>query len=203
MIAHHEFRGLSDHIGKLSSQRDGGRQVTEIPVLAGLRETLGSWGHRMNSASFGWKEKEPLAGELVRPITQVSIKFAFHGRPAYVTLWRPDETGLLINSDMQDVAERREVGVLQFSRVLAAETQEMVIEASSVFSENLSVSKLAIEESGTESESGIILQASSGEEIVIVAGVTPYSIAVRGLTWPEYTFEPEYPMEQYSRIAFG
>jgi len=157
----------------------------------------------MNSLSFGWKEQESLAGELARPITRVSIEFAFHGRPVYVTLWRPDETGLLIHSDMQDVAERREVGVLQFSRVHAAETQEITIEAPSVFHENLSVSKLVIEESGMESESGLILQANSGEEIVIVAGVQPYSIAVRGVTWPEYTFEPEYPMEQYARIAVG
>jgi hypothetical protein len=89
-----------------------------------------------------------------------------------VTLWRPDETGLLIHSDMLDVAERREVGVLQFSRVDEAETQEIVIEAPSVFRENMSVSKLAIEESGMECESGIILRSSSGDEIVIVAGAS-------------------------------
>jgi hypothetical protein len=155
----------------------------------------------MKLIPFGWKEPEPLAGELARPITRLSIEFAFHGRPVYATLWGPDETGLLIHSDMQDVAERREVGVLQFSRVYEAETQEIVIEAPSVFQENLSISKLAIEESGVQCESGIILQADSGEEIVIVAGVQPYSLAVRGITWPKYTFEPEYPMEQYSRIG--
>jgi hypothetical protein len=157
----------------------------------------------MECISFGWKEPEPLAGELAQPIKRLSIEFAFHGRPVYVTLWRPDETGLLIHSDMQDVAERREVGVLQFGRVYKAETQEIVIEAPLVFQENLSISKLAIEESGVKCESGIILQANSGDEIAIVAGVQPYSIAVRGITWPEYNFEPEYPMEQYSRIAFG
>jgi hypothetical protein len=157
----------------------------------------------MGCISFGWKESEPLAGELARPIKRLSIEFAFHGRPVYVTLWRPDETGLLIHSDMQDVAERREVGVLQFSRVYEAETQEIVIEAPLVFQENLSISKLAIEESGVQCESGIILQANSGDEIAIVTGVQPYSIAVRGVTWPEYNFEPEYPMEQYSRIAVG
>jgi hypothetical protein len=157
----------------------------------------------MDRISFGWKEPEPLAGELAQPITRLSIEFAFHERPVYVTLWRPDKTGLLIHSDMQDVAERREVGVLQFSRVYEAETQEIVIEAPSVFRENLSIFKLAIEESGVQCESGIILQANSGDEIVIVAGVQPYSIAVRGITWPKYTFEPEYPMEQYSMIAVG
>ena len=104
---------------------------------------------------------------------------------------------------MQDVADRREVGVLQFSRVYETETQEIVIEAPSAFRENLSIFKLVIEESGVQCESGLILQANSGDEIVIVAGVQPYSIAVRGITWPGYTFEPEYPMEQYSRIAVG
>jgi hypothetical protein len=157
----------------------------------------------MSSLSFGWKERESLAGELARPITRLSIEFAFHGRPVYVTLWRPDETGLLIHSDMQDVAERREVGVLQFSRVYEEETQEIVIELPSVFRGSLSVSKLAIEESGMECESGIILRSISGDAIVIVAGVQPYSIAVRGVTWPKYTFEPEFPIEQYSRIAVG
>jgi hypothetical protein len=78
-----------------------------------------------------------------------------------------------------------------------------VIEAPSAFRETLSIFKLAIEESGVQCESGLILQANSGDEIVIVAGVQPYSIAVRGITWPAYTFEPEYPMEQYSRIAVG
>ena len=186
--------------------RDNGcfclRKLPE-PVFQELRETLRSRGYTMDSISFGWKEPEPLAGELAQPITRLSIEVAFHARPAYVTLWRPDTTGLLIHSDMQDVAERKDVGVLQFSRVYETETQEIVIETPSVFRENLSIFKLAIEESGVQCESGVILQANSGDEIIIVAGVRPYSIAVRGVTWPAYTFEPEYPMEQYSRITLG
>jgi hypothetical protein len=160
-------------------------------------------GYTMDRISFGWKEPELLASELAQPITRLSIEFAFHGRPVYVTLWRPDTTGLLIHSDMQDVAERREVGVLQFSRVNEIETQEIVIEVPSAFRENMTIFKLAVEESGVQCESGVILQANSGDEIIIVAGVKPYSIAVRGITWPAYTFEPEYPMEQYSRITVG
>ena len=73
----------------------------------------------MNRLSFGWQEQESLFEELKRPITRISIEFAFHGKPVYVTLWRPDGTGLLIHSDMHDLAERREVGVLQFGRVFA------------------------------------------------------------------------------------
>ena len=97
---------------------------------------------------------------------------------------------------MRDVAERREVGVLQFSRIYETETQEIVIGAPSAFRENLSIFKLVIQESGVQCESGLILQANSGDEIVIVAGVQPYSIAVRGITWPAYAFEPEVDSSQ-------
>jgi hypothetical protein len=156
----------------------------------------------MDYLSFGWKEQSSLAAELARPIKRVSVEFAFHERPVYVTLWRADGTGLLVHSDMHDLAERVEVGVLQFSYVFAPEPQEAIVEASPVFDGELLVSKLIIQESGTESESGIILRAVNGEEMVIVAGVNPYSVAIRGVALLGYTFEPEYELERYSRVSF-
>jgi predicted membrane protein DUF2254 len=63
-----------------------------------------------STLSFGWQEQESLANELTLPIALISIECAFHGRPVYVTLWRPDGTGLLVYSDMHDSAERRELG---------------------------------------------------------------------------------------------
>jgi hypothetical protein len=155
----------------------------------------------MNYLSFGWNEKTSLKAELARPIHRISVEFAFHRRPAYVTLWRSDDIGLLIHSDMHDLAERREVGVLQFSYVFRQEAQEIDVDVPTSFRGALSVSKLIIEESEMESESGVALKSEKGEEIVIVAGVNPYSIAVAGVTWPAYTFEPEYALEQYFRIA--
>jgi len=95
-----------------------------------------------------------LADELARPIARISIECAFHGRPVYVKLWRPDGTGLLVHSDMHDIAERREVGVLRFSRVFAPEAQEILIETPSGFGEDLSIFKLTIEESSTSGPSG-------------------------------------------------
>lgn len=156
----------------------------------------------MDYLSFGWKEQNSLAAELARPLKRISVEFAFHGRPVYVTLWRTDGTGLLVHSDMHDLADRREVGVLQFSYVFAPETQETIIEISPVFDAELLVSKLIIQESGAEAESGIILRAVNREEIVIVAGVNPYSVAICGVPLPECTFEPEYKLEQYSCISF-
>jgi hypothetical protein len=156
----------------------------------------------MGRISFGWKETEALVNELRQPIKRLSIE-STGGKLVYITLWRPDETGLLVHSDMQDVAERREVGILQFSRVHEVEPQESVIEAPVAFRERLSVHKLIIRESGVECESGVVLQADTGEAITILAGVAPCSMAVQGVTWPGYIFQPEYPLEQYLRIEVG
>ncbi len=157
----------------------------------------------MNELSFGWQKQESLSEELAQPIARLSLEFAFHGRPVYATLWRPDGTGLLVHSDMHDLAERIEVGVLQFGRVFAPEAQEIIVETPSAFRDRLLVIKLTIEESGTRSESGIVLQAKSGAEILIVAGAQPYSIAVRGVEWPDSTFEPEYELDRYQRTPIA
>jgi hypothetical protein len=85
----------------------------------------------MNELRFGWQEQKSLTDELAQPIARLSLEFAFHGRPVYVTLWRPDGTGLLVHSDMHDLAERIEVGVLQFGRVFAPEAQEIIVETPS------------------------------------------------------------------------
>jgi hypothetical protein len=87
-----------------------------------------------------------------------------------VTLWRADGTGLLVPSDMHDVAERIGVGV-QLSYVFAPEAQETIVETAPAFYGELSVSELIIQESGATAASGIIPRAIDGVEIVIVSGV--------------------------------
>jgi hypothetical protein len=150
----------------------------------------------MDSIPFGWEEIESLGSELAKPITRLSIEET-NRRLVYITLWRPDTTGLLVHSEMHDVAERREVGILQFGRVYENEPQESVIEVPSAFRQQLSEKKLVIR------ESGVVFRAHSGEEIIILAGVAIYSVAVQGVTCPGYTFQPEYSLEQYSRIELG
>ena len=61
------------------------------------------------------------------------------------------------------------------------------------------VAKLLILESGIEVESGFELSAKTGEEIVVVAGVYPYSLALKGVSPLPHFFEPDYPLEQYLR----
>jgi hypothetical protein len=120
----------------------------------------------------------------------------------FVTLWRSDGTGLRTFSQMHDVAERREVGVLNFERVSAPRPDERVVDVAS-FQNEIVVSKLIIHESGTTAESGVMLKARNGDEIVMVAGAYPYSLAVLGVVSMPHIFEPEYSMDLYTRVLFA
>jgi len=101
---------------------------------------------------------------------------------------------------MHDVAERTEVGVLQFERVSSAKEGEIAVEIASEFRDKIAVSKLVVQESGIIAESGIVLTSSNDSEIVVVAADFPYFLAIQGLLPEPYTFRPEYPLERYSRV---
>jgi hypothetical protein len=104
---------------------------------------------------------------------------------------------------MHDVAEQREIGVMNFEVVFAPRPDETIVDTSSPFQAEIVVSKLIIEESGTRAESGVILRAQSGDEIVIVAGAYPYSLAVLGLLSIPHVFEPEYSISDYARVPIS
>jgi hypothetical protein len=153
----------------------------------------------MNNLSFVWAGPTPLAAELSKPIKQVSLGFD-HGRPMSVTLWRSDGTGLRLYLQMHDVAEWREVGVLNFEHVSAPQPDETIADVVPPFHGEIVVSKLIIQESGASAESGVLLKASNGDEFIIVAGVFPYSLAVSGLLSLPDIFKPEYSIDRYIRV---
>jgi len=126
----------------------------------------------MKTPSFAWAEPASLAAELARPLKQVFVEFTSHGEPIALTLWRSDDSGLRIHSEMHDVAERREVGVLSFAYNSEPPTEGKAVYVASAFERHISVYKLVIEESGTSAESGVVLEAAN-DQIVIVAGVFP------------------------------
>ena len=158
---------------------------------------------RINSHLFTWSESTGLAQRLFKPVKRMSIRTAAHGRPISVTLWHSDGTGLLIQSTMRDVAERREVGVLDFAIAGVAEDDEKNLDIPASFISGVKASKLVINESGKTAESGIVLEASDGQEIVVVAGAYPYSLAVSSLSSMPHGFEPEYPLETYTRVEIA
>ena len=157
----------------------------------------------MNDFSFVWEEPTSLAAELSKPLRRVSVQFASHGWPMYITLWRFDGTGLRLHSEMHDVAERIEVGVLNFSYVFVPAVDETVVDIDVAFGCQLAVSKLIIHESGTNAESGVILEASNGDQIVIVPNAFPCHLAIRGVPSIPNIFEPEYPVDRYTRVPIA
>jgi hypothetical protein len=156
----------------------------------------------MNILPFEWSGSTSLATELARPLKQVSIESEPHGWPMFVTLWRSDGTGLRVRSEMHDVAERREVGVLRFNHVLAPASNASLMDVASTLNRELTVSKLIIVESGTSAESGVTLKGDDGDEMIVVAGVKPYCLAISGLPSAPSKFEPEYPLDRYARVPF-
>ncbi len=155
----------------------------------------------MNSLLFQWAGPTSLAAELSKPIKQVSVKCHIpNNGPMFATLWRSDGTGLRLCSQMHDVAERREVGVLNFEQVSEPEPDETIADVASAFQGEIAVSKLIIHESGTSAESGVILKADNGDEIVVVASAAPYFLAVRGVMSMPHIFEPEYQLDRYTRV---
>ena len=158
----------------------------------------------MNRFLFAWQEKDSLAAQLAKGIESISINVAFGEKPIAVTLWRGDGSGLRIRSKMHDIAERCEVGVLEFSKIGTGAHNEMKISLPESFRNHLNLTKMTIIERGTVAESGILLESHSKEEIVIVAGAYPHTLAIRisSLTVEPTlpAFEPEYPMESYQRV---
>jgi hypothetical protein len=154
----------------------------------------------MNSLPFVWEESTSFGDELSGPVKQVFLEFGPHGWPMFVTFWRFDETGLRLHSEMHDVAERIEVGVLSFSRISTPPVDKTIVDAASAFSREITAFKLVIEESDTIAESGVVLKAGS-DEIVVVASARPCMLAVSGVSLPApHMFEPEYPIDRYIRV---
>ncbi len=157
----------------------------------------------MSDLNFVWSGRVPLARELAVPVLRVSVRAAAHGRPISVTLWRGDGSGLQIRSAMHDIGERLEVGVLTFRLVDSLLPDERVVELSPAFGGPTKVIKLAIVESGARAESGMILEASDGSQVVVVAGANPYTLAVRGVLDQPHVFEPEYPLTNYMAVPLA
>jgi hypothetical protein len=157
----------------------------------------------MHYLRFHWSEPTALSAELIKPIAQISIQLDTHGRPMNATLWRTDGTGLRIVPKMHDVAERKEVGVLEFSYVSFPSEHEKIVDIRSKFGPEVVVSKLIIHESGISAESGIVINSRAAHEIVIVVAAMPYSLAVSGVLKGPHIFEPEYPVDRYENVPIS
>ena len=157
----------------------------------------------MNTLAFTWSGSSPLAQQLSQPVKAMSFSTMTHGAPISIVLWHSDGKGIEIQSVMNDIAERFEIGVLDFSVVATMDGNDMNIDVPESFRRNVKASKLVITDDGTAAESGVVLQAGDGQEIIIVAGVYPYSLAISSLSSMPHGLKPEYPVDAYARIAIS
>lgn len=151
--------------------------------------------------TYGWRLLSPLAVEVTKPIRMVSIEsFGPLAMPHLLTLWRLDGSGLRVHAEMHDIAERMEIGVLCFEHLGSPSGSEVMLPIASEFDQQVDAFKLVVNESGVTAESGILLRSRNGNEIAIVAGAFPCTIAIKVVIEQPRIFEPEYPMEDYERL---
>lgn len=153
----------------------------------------------MSTLGFTGIDNRSLVAQIERGFCSVSIRTAAHGRPIAATFWHTNGGGLCIQSLMNDIAVRHEIGVLQFTIVNALHEDEVVIELPASFENPIKAEKLLFEESGIVAESGVILKAESGESVVVSAGAFPYTLALHGVSSAPNMCEPEYPLDEYKR----
>jgi hypothetical protein len=151
---------------------------------------------------FVWRETDSLARELASGFERLSIATFVRNVPVAATLWQSGDTGLRIRSQVFDLAERVEVGVLEFTKVKPNHRNDVSFDVPASFKNGLRVQKLLIVERSTTAESGLMVENADNQQIVIVAGAIPHTLTVRA---PLYTgaFEPEYPLSRYQRASMA
>lgn len=129
------------------------------------------------------------------------IKSAQHQRATDFFLLRDNGTGFRFSIVMADLAERLEVGVLSIESAKRDYYPEFELDLPNELSGALRAERLVLRTEYGKIDSGLVLMSSSGGEIVIVAGVYPYTIEVKA-TQPLSNmnhFDPEYSLDRYER----
>ncbi len=143
-----------------------------------------------------------LSTELSSGFVSLSVARARLGHPTRVILWDKQGTGLRIESQMHDVAQRTEVGVLRFSRADESNIRSGEVKLPEEFALKTWPFLLTITESGVTAESGLVLKGALGGEVIVVAGAFPGTLTILGSTVAE-PFDPEYALSAYNRSALN
>lgn len=152
----------------------------------------------MENLSFSWDGSGSLFDCLKGPFTKASTP-AKHGEEIFsLKLWLRDGRVLIVHSRMHDLYDREEVGVLAFSEtsILPVGEREFTFEGGVALVD--SVMKVATSEAGYGIiDCGVVLHLASGQDIAILAGGFPCSLAVKGMPRISEKFHPEYPLDRY------
>lgn len=151
----------------------------------------------MTALTFGWKGIAP-SDLLDKTFTRISVVQTMHVNPLEVIIWMSLGSGLRIRSRMHDVAERVEIGVLEFSQAIRPDWSSYLetVELTREFQEKVSVGKLMLEYERTRIECGLTFEGNKGGRVIIVPSDYPGALAIEG-TNLRFRFGPEYPLGQY------
>jgi hypothetical protein len=154
----------------------------------------------MTDLTFAWSGTAP-SDILGKTFTKISVVQAVNANPLEVIIWMPSDTGLRIRSRMHDIAERKEVGVLEFSQVRQSDWSSYLetVELAQEFQDRVRFDKLVLESEGMRIECGLALGGSKGGRLVIVPSDYPGALAIDGADL-RFRFGPEYPLGQYEEV---
>ena len=154
----------------------------------------------MNDFSLEWLGNGSLASAIKLPIKKVSVPEMDHGMIFALTLWHVDGTAIKIYSKMHDLDDREEVGVISIESVSLPTSDKIHLELPDYFLSVVGAEKLNVKEQrGVVADSGVAIQFLGNHELIVVSGRFPCSIAIGGIPNLSAPFEPEWPIEKYSR----
>lgn len=136
-----------------------------------------------------------------RGAERFGFKTAQHQRATDFFLLRGDGTGLRYSVVMVDLAERLEVGVIHVEEIGNSYRPEQEFLLPSELTTALCAQRLVMDTEHGSVDSGLVLTAHDGGEIVIVSGAYPFTVEVMMTpTLPgSRPFEPEYSLDDYER----
>lgn len=153
----------------------------------------------MKELLFNTEPTERVLEEFEKGFSYMALRRLPHGEVVAVLFSSDDERKLLVESEMHDISERSEIGVLKFSTPGEDVGRFQYSYLPDEFKSGVKLSKLVAKQEYVSAESGIVIRGRDGAEIVLVAGVCPHSIAISA-PFIEYDFDPEFPINEYSRV---
>ena len=139
----------------------------------------------------------PLANGVRRgQLKRMSSDFSHYGCLT-VTLWLTSGEGFRLSPSIHHLVDGIEVGTLRIELVLHPLADEPSVDVPWTFRNGGSISKLVIEQSGTRTESGILLHSTKGDEIIIVPAAFPHRLYVEAVNLPPQQVMPEYSLSRY------
>jgi hypothetical protein len=143
----------------------------------------------------------PLANGVRRgQLKRISSDFSHYGCLT-ATLWLTSGEGFRLAPAMHHLTDGIEVGSLKIELVVHPLPNEASVDVPWTFRNGGSISKLLLEQSGTRTESGVLLHSSKGDEIIIVPAAFAHRLYVEAVNLPPQQVMPEYSLSRYIQEA--